>query len=154
MSDFEIGWIAGLFEGEGNIFCGFQPNPKTQKPYLMRSVSVSSTDRDVLEKLHAIVGFGVIRGPYKNGNRKSKPIYRWQALGYGEMKRFLALVYQHLGPRRQAQAHVLLANPPLPTGFRYTAEKLAAFDAIEVPGWTPPRRTGIVATDLARGILQ
>ena len=83
-----------------------------------------------------------------------KPIYKWRACGYGDMKRAIALLYPWLSPRRKEQAHRLLANPPDPNGRRYSAEKLAEFDTIEVPGWTMPERTGDAEIDVANGILR
>lgn len=85
------------------------------------------------------MGLGVIRGPYGNGGRKTKPIYRWHALGYGDMKRAIALMYSMLSERRRQQADLILNNPPDPRGRRYSRDALAEFEAIEVPGWQPPR---------------
>lgn len=70
MTDCEIAWAAGLFEGEGCItICKRECRPTAR---------INMTDEDVIRRFHAIVGIGKVYGPYQSaGNRK--PYWTWYA---------------------------------------------------------------------------
>lgn len=74
----QIAWAAGLFEGEGTIV-----HRKTNGSKNGWTLSISSTDKDVLEKFFKIVGCGKLYGPYgyaNDSNRRRehhKPYWRW-----------------------------------------------------------------------------
>jgi len=59
MSDLELGWVAGILEGEG---CFFVTTRKTAKygPYVYARVTVCMTDRDIIERLQHVTGVGVL----------------------------------------------------------------------------------------------
>ena len=64
----EVAWAAGFFEGEGTVARRKQG----------RFIAINNTDVDVLERFHAIVEVGVVRGPYGPYNDLSrKPIWTW-----------------------------------------------------------------------------
>ena len=99
-SETAIAWAAGLFEGEGSI-----QFPASQAPRL----SLCSTDRDVVEKFHAIVGVGRLR---KEGSSKILPdgtrrvykdAFRWRCDKIADVKRVMELLLPHLGERRSAR---------------------------------------------------
>lgn len=62
-------WACGLFEGEGTIII----RPKLR--YTDISISLTSTDQDVVRRFAAIVSFGKVYGPYQYGKRK--PFWKW-----------------------------------------------------------------------------
>lgn len=98
-TDLELGWAAGLFEGEGclTISSGTIPRAKLR-----------STDEEVVRQFHRIVGFGRVREePYflKNGHKMQ---WEWYALKR-EVPDVIALLYPLLGERRRARADELLA---------------------------------------------
>ena len=68
MTDTEVAWTAGLFEGEG---CIFQGKPTTIL------LQLTSTDEDVVRRFATVVGLGNFRkkktGPLVN----RKPQYLW-----------------------------------------------------------------------------
>ena len=89
-----IAWAAGLFEGEGSIIL----NP-ARSSY---GVSMSQTDKDVLEKFQSIVG-----GKISKTFDQRKPHYKkcWQWWAYGEnAKKILLLLYPYLQSRRKERA--------------------------------------------------
>lgn len=75
MSKFELGWVAGLLEGEG-CFTARAPKKSSTKLYL--SVDVQSGDRDVIERLIQYTGLGKLGGPYKTRARHHTPMYGWK----------------------------------------------------------------------------
>jgi len=72
-NELELAWAAGLIEGEG---C-FTLHSK-HHPYFL----LDMTDKDVVEKLHSIFPFCILRGPYTHAKRPTmKP--RWRLDGFG-----------------------------------------------------------------------
>ncbi len=101
MDAFELGWVAGLFEGEGTIVV-----TKSDRRRPRIRVAVGSTDEDVVRRLQALAG-GRVQGPYARG--KHKPIWHWRIDARGDVKAFLRAVRPHLGLRRAAKADEALA---------------------------------------------
>jgi hypothetical protein len=56
MSDIELAWAAGFFDGEGTTCCVIDKNRHI-------SLSVSQKERDPLERFQSAVGLGSIYGP-------------------------------------------------------------------------------------------
>lgn len=99
-------WIAGIYEGEGSI---------THNKSGSLQLSVSSTDRDVVEKLCKLSGVGHLQGPYyrKEANLKKqpktiKPIYRWSVYKRDDVLFVVKGMYGLLCSRRQQQIDALL----------------------------------------------
>jgi hypothetical protein len=90
-----IAWAAGLFEGEGTIWCkeGYKPALKLQM-----------TDGDVVRKFREIVGYGSCRGPIQPKILKHKPVYIWDCSGSERVQALLAAFWTHLGERRRKKA--------------------------------------------------
>jgi len=65
LSDRDRGYLAGLFDGEGSISVGW-----TKTGVLVAELSVTNTNRDVLEYVKELVGGGTIRGDRRRGERK------------------------------------------------------------------------------------
>lgn len=89
-------WLAGLFEGDGNV--------KKLGKWGM-AVEIALTDLDVLEKCQRLFG-GKIYGPYNKNNGKGhniKPMYSWtiqeRYVAYG----LFMMMFPLLGSRRQDQ---------------------------------------------------
>ncbi|SRR6266540_4508168 len=98
----EIAWAAGLFEGEG---CW---RIKTDGDY--PSVSIVSTDLDVLEEFQRIVGFGKI---YTVNPTVWKPQWRqrwhWQVNACADVRIVIELLLPWMRMRRHAKALEVLA---------------------------------------------
>jgi len=85
-----VAWAAGLFEGEGS-FCFHKDEPK--------SIQITSTDRDVLNKVAGIFGGSVYQGTRNTQKDHWKDAYVWR-LPLREAERFWAEVKPFLGERR------------------------------------------------------
>lgn len=90
--EIEIAWAAGLFEGEGNIYSHNGRNWE---------LNITSTDKDVIDKFHAIMGVG---SRYSGTRPNRKTTYKWTTSRALEVKRILHLLMPHFGERRRAKA--------------------------------------------------
>lgn len=103
-TDVEIAWAAGLFEGEGCITASTRPDGYVR--YV--NLALTMTDLDVVEKFACIVGIESVKtyaGVYEG--RKIRHV--WQTNKISEVLRVYNLLEPHLGPRRRARAHELIA---------------------------------------------
>ena len=98
-----MAWAAGLFEGEGCIHVARDKYGQ---------LSMSSTDRDVLERFCAVVGVGAI---YQRAQQKPhhKPAWQWGTGRLSDVQHVLGLLRPWLGVRRGAKADDVLALPAL-----------------------------------------
>jgi hypothetical protein len=89
-----LAWVAGLFEGEGS-FTLIQTGP-----YPVIRAKVSMTDKDVVEKIYAIVGFGSFFEA-----RQTNPLHQlqwqWQTASFEGFQAFAAMVWPWLCSRRR-----------------------------------------------------
>ena len=94
----DIVWAAGLFEGEGCItYQSKYPNTRT--------INISSTDFDIIERFINVVGYGSLLGPYiseKSGNKKH--YWSWAVSKRTEVLRILKMFLPHFGQRRSEKA--------------------------------------------------
>lgn len=94
-TDAEVAWAAGLFEGEGTICL-----------YKLRSnpfFALITTDEDVIDRFHEVVGVGRL---YKNRavfGMGSKQQYVWNANAINEVRHVAQLFLPWLGKRRRAR---------------------------------------------------
>lgn len=104
MTEADISWAAGLYEGEGSIVTG------TARFRSLR-LTMGSVDPDVLEKLMSVIG-GVLNGPYRQASMKAhhKSMWRWQLSGAVKTQAVLRLFWPYLGERRKQQAANALAH--------------------------------------------
>lgn len=101
----ELAWAAGLFEGEGCI-----SSIRAGRTWYLK---VAMTDREVLDRFHAIVGRGRI---YIHSAHKSKrgiergwsKAWVWQVGSRGDVLHVLGLLMPNLGSRRRARAEEAL----------------------------------------------
>lgn len=101
MTDLELGWVAGLFEGEGSVVLTKIKNRKDS--YRVMCV-VSSTDKDVITSFTKIVGFGKMNGPYKPSVSGRKEKYTWDVQNQRDCLKFLQIVENLLHERRKSKA--------------------------------------------------
>lgn len=111
VSTLEIAWLAGIIEGEGCIrLC----NGKYNHPRIL----VKMTDRDVVERVHTLMG-----GGFRECSRPdAKPHWKRQWVADVTGKRaagVLYTIYTFLGERRRAKAKEVLQawnQTPIKTG--------------------------------------
>lgn len=94
-------WIAGIVEGEGSI---------TLNSTHSLTLSVQSTDKDVVERLHRLTNRGSIQGPYVPHNKNLinkpkivKPQWRWAVSKKDDLIYVVNGIYGLLSGRRKSQ---------------------------------------------------
>ncbi len=93
MTDLELGWVTGVFEGEGSVVV--QHNSLR--------LNMRSTDCDVIERMTSLMG-GRTYGPYEpNSSLGLKPYWMWVVVGE-PAEAGLAAMYPLLSQRRRGQA--------------------------------------------------
>lgn len=102
----QFAWAVGLFEGEG--YCGVMNRKLVTEhnrcPHFRMSLGM--TDRDVIVRLHAVMGCGRLEGPVRR--LRSKPMWVWVCSKRADLERLLPLMLPHLGGRRQQQLQAVL----------------------------------------------
>jgi len=102
MTDEQVAWIAGVFEGEGTFtyrtYKGTGRNQITMR--------VVMTDLDVIERLHMYTGIGHIYGPYVSKDLKKdgttrKPSYHWAVTTQTDTLLLGEMLFPWLGERRK-----------------------------------------------------
>ncbi len=90
-----VAWLAGLIEGEGCFSYGVSPG-----------IRVGMTDRDVVDRVSAILGRNHVRGPYRYRANKKPVFYTevWGADAIAWMRRLLP----HMGERRSKKIGTIL----------------------------------------------
>lgn len=89
----KIAYIAGLFEGEGTF--GIYNETKAKR------VGITSTDRDVLEKVLSVYGGKILN--LKTRKEHWKQAFIW-VLGLDKCEEFIKDIYPYLGERRKERA--------------------------------------------------
>ena len=107
MNTNELAYIAGLFDGEGCVTCKQHPtkrpdrNNKIYNQWYIRC-ELSMTDKDTVEWLHEVLGFGWCKEKKYNNKPKYKKQWRW-ACGYRDALTFAKLIW----PYAQVKLHKL-----------------------------------------------
>ena len=94
ITDAEVGWLAGIFEGEGTITYR-QPN---RHEWALR---VSMSDEDVVRRFHRLIGIGNVTGPYVYNQHK--PLWAWRSAAVEDVLNAVALLAPLMGDRRAAK---------------------------------------------------
>ena len=102
MSEAEISWLAGLFDGEGNIAWPRKGNIHTAR------LTITNTNYALLEKLIEITGTGSIVGYKKSKNHKHADAWNWSCYG-DRSKQLLELMLTWLIVKRENAEIVLEA---------------------------------------------
>ena len=106
MTDFELGWIVALFEGEGCLTFGLQGGPHPSHLGIWRAF-IKMTDEDVVRRFHELIGVGTILSLGSEGFRKDgdpyKDAWRWTITRQEDVLNFCALLAPHMGARRAAK---------------------------------------------------
>lgn len=108
MTDVEIGWVAGLLEGEGCFAMHIQ---KQHGPiYRAPRIQMSSTDEDVLLRLQEVTGIGRVmrRSPDRNQPETRKTVWAWQVTRKGGAVELMELIAPLMGKRRREKIQEVL----------------------------------------------
>jgi hypothetical protein len=105
--DNNVAWAAGFFEGEGCFFLRRYQTKQGVK--LAADASLNTTDKDVLERFHRVVGRGKIYvhrdadKPKKQGEIWKKSSWQWRC-GSDDAIEVAKLLLPFLGERRTEKA--------------------------------------------------
>lgn len=109
MSPLDIAWLAGFMEGEASIGAWNASGRKSNIPSKITKyarVSISSTDLEILERVHTLTGIGSIVLHYA-GNRKEshKQSWTWTVGKAEDIIHLLCTVvsYGHFSNHREIQ---------------------------------------------------
>ena len=107
----ELAWAAGFFDGEG-CTVAYEYTPKDQiKPYRVISLSVSQVNVHPLERFHkAIIGLGVINGPFIPKQGQVKPQYKYRVSGFERVQAIISMLWPWLCDNKRKQARVALLS--------------------------------------------
>ena len=94
MRDVEIGWLAGLLEGEGH-FCVHREKHGR--------IEVVTTDEEIARRLQSVTGAGRVNGPYAAHGFGTKPQWRWRVNRRDDVSRIFAYTFALMGARRREQ---------------------------------------------------
>ena len=128
MLDDEAAWLAGLLEGEGCFTFQLGKNRnggKRKRPSL--AVSVSMSDKDVIERVQQVVGAGTISyvPPRKEG---WKPLWRWGLSRRAEVIQLVTELRPWMGERRGARIDEMIQfNKDNPVAERFVHGTLSMF---------------------------
>jgi len=105
MSDAEIAYCAGLFEGEGCIvFTKVMGGKDKRIPYFYPCLTIVMSDREPLERFQSVFPVFRISKPYlpPNGLNK-KPLYTLRSSNHDAVRGAVEAMWPWLSPRRQGQ---------------------------------------------------
>ena len=102
MTATELGWLAGIFEGEGSLY--FNVNKRSTGHW--RAV-IAMSDEDVIRRFHQLVGVGsvVSRCARVEGYKAQ---WTWQISAQEDVLNFCGLLAPHMGERRLAKMSVCI----------------------------------------------
>jgi hypothetical protein len=104
ISDFELGWLVGIIEGEGSISCRY--NKKSG--YLCAELTVSSTDEDMVDRLDRLYpGKSTYVRKYKNHYKEQ---YVWAVTSRQGIITIISTIYPYMGKRRKERIDQLLVE--------------------------------------------
>lgn len=101
----DIAWAAGIIEGEGSIIC---TKIKSRKDSYRVCISVTMSDKDVVEKLHKILSVGTVtfRKAQPSGN---KDLWVWAVQNQAGCYSVALKIADHMGLRRSEAIKSMLA---------------------------------------------
>lgn len=103
----ELAWAAGLFEGEGSILLHVL-RKKGKPEYQYPRAQLVTTDLDVLQHFHEVVGVGKIRECRLRPNRKQA--WKWSTDSAADAETVLWLLAPWLGARRRERMDFVLGS--------------------------------------------
>ena len=100
----EIGWLAGLLEGEGSF--GWTPAGKKSKKRYPK-IELSMTDEDTVRRVASISRMGNVYGPYEKAAPR-KPVWRWSVTKQADAASLMMTMYPLMSGRRQERIREIL----------------------------------------------
>jgi hypothetical protein len=120
MSEIELAWAAGFFDGEGN-------SNSSGRTFAMR---ISQVHREVLDRFCAAVGAGKVYGPYPAKQENRQPQYRYEVAGlsarqvYEKLRPFLGTVKKEQADKAAAWYDATITRHCIPPNTRVEIQQL------------------------------
>lgn len=108
MTPQQLGWVAGIVEGEGCI--STTATPRINHVYIYPLVKVGMADEDVIRRLAEWTGLGRVSGPHLPPVRAKaghKPQWHWNVNKIAHVEALCSALWPLLGERRRDQVRVL-----------------------------------------------
>jgi len=110
-NEITLAYIAGLFDGEGNVMCKQYPRakPRTGKIYNTWYIraEVAMTDESVIKWLREALGFGWVGEKRYHNKPKYKKQWRW-CCGYRNCLQFAKMLAPYSKVKKEALNKVIL----------------------------------------------
>jgi len=105
VSQTEIAYCAGLYEGEGNCH--------TRRGAKGADLQIAMCDKEPLLKFQGVLG-GNLSGPHppKSPEPNAKPYYTWSMGNWSKVEKVINLLSPYLSPRRLGQFELAQLNKP------------------------------------------
>lgn len=108
LSELEIGWIAGLIEGEGSF--SIKKSKRKHGYSCTPMVQLASTDKDVVDRLQTLVPAGSVCEPTRL-TKGGKQVYKWSLSSSDAVLDLLILLFPLMSGRRKTRIREILAHP-------------------------------------------
>ncbi|NBQ69806.1 MAG: hypothetical protein EBU46_13685 [Nitrosomonadaceae bacterium] len=102
----DLCWIAGLLEGEGSFILSWKKTKAGRYPVYI--VQCNMTDRDVVARLHRLLGVGHLSKKQIPKNKRHKPFWSWRLNKRDEVRSLAEMLLPLMGRRRSAKIRELL----------------------------------------------
>jgi hypothetical protein len=103
-------WVVGIFEGEGSIYPAKRkrrdPPPGERTHLVIPRAQITSTDRDVLERVRSVLGYGAICRASRRPNQKQA--WYWDCTSYRALSAFYERAKPYLCSRRRGRFEFVL----------------------------------------------
>lgn len=109
MSEIEIIWAAGLFEGEGYI-CVACPKGKGGRTSNGWRLGIEMTDKDIVERFAKVFNLTVKFKPKAHKNPKWKDLYVAQVSHQAKVKEIVDALLPYMGERRRSKMEEFLGD--------------------------------------------
>jgi LAGLIDADG endonuclease len=93
LSDTDLAYLAGFFDGEGSIYIRKNYSPNHPNPYYDIHIDCTNTDKETLVWIQQTTGIGKLRDRPKQ--KPNKDAYEWY-LATSQMKEFLKAILPFL----------------------------------------------------------
>ncbi len=131
LSQFDLGWLVGLFEGEGSII--FSRSHRGKRSYLMTQVTITNTNIRLLNRAKNLCGYGKIF-IHNLGNDKHRPAWTWRLTNQPDIACFLEMVLPHLIEKRD-KAECMFAYCKLRMGRSFRNAKYTEKEKSYFKSW-------------------
>lgn len=104
LSQIELAWAAGFFDGEGNTYI-LKGKNKHNKEYRGVKVQVRNTNLEALERFKKAVGdIGTLHGPYQQkANTEYKEFWSFAAASFESAQAVISMLWKFLSTEKKEQ---------------------------------------------------